>query len=188
MNKKIIASLLTILAAGVIVSAGTVAYFTAQGSSEGNTFAAGTLSIDLNNANDSTPLQYSLTNWAPGNQTLVSFDVLNTGSMSINLRGQAGGTWGNPALDEGNVVSVISVERWDGTQWQTLKTDDGGIAGDFYYSPDGSNSNLYAVNPGEKAQMRLTVKFSPLADDKYQGQTFTAAVEAQAKQTQASAF
>jgi len=89
--KKIIFSLAIIAAVGAIAIGATRAYFSDTETSAGNTFTAGTLSINLYNQNTTDALQFSLTNWAPGDETLVNFDVLNAGSLPINIRGFAAG-------------------------------------------------------------------------------------------------
>src|SRR3989339_1504122 len=153
--KKIIISLAIVLAVGAIVTAATTAYFSDTETSTGNTFTAGTLTLDVLNQNETTPLNVAVTNWAPGDEALVNFDVLNSGSLPMNIRGFAAGSW-NFTPEYPDKVKVTKVERWnDG--WVTLASDSNGITGWFYYSPNGQDANLYTIDAGQKAQLQLTV-------------------------------
>lgn len=182
--RKILLSILTIGFVAIVAIGATVAYFSATATSTGNTFTAGTLTIGLLNQNTSDPLQFSMTNWAPGGETFVNFDVLNSGTLLVNLRGFAAGTWESPPGGS-DKVKVIKVERWDSGGWQKLASNPAGITGYFYYSPDGTDASLYPVGAGGRAQMRLTVKFDSTAGNEYQDKIFTASITAEAKQTNA---
>ena len=178
--KKIIFSLAIIAAVGAIAIGATRAYFSDTETSTGNTFTAGTLSINLYNQNTTAALQFSLTNWAPGDETLVNFDVLNAGSLPINIRGFAAGVWNTNPVNS-DKVKVTKVERWD-NGWVTLAADSGGITGWLYYSPNGQNANLYTIDAGQKAQLQLTVVFDSTAGNEYQGKIFNASITTEAKQ------
>ena len=178
--KKIIFSLAIIAAVGAIAIGATRAYFSDTETSAGNTFTAGTLSINLYNQNTTDALQFLLANWAPGDETLVNFDVLNAGSLPINIRGFAAGTWDFTPVDP-DKVKVTKVERWD-NGWVTLAADSGGITGWLYYSPNGQNANLYTIDAGQKAQLQLTVVFDSTAGNEYQGKIFNASITTEAKQ------
>ncbi|MBI2031175.1 MAG: hypothetical protein HYT08_01035 [Candidatus Levybacteria bacterium] len=184
-NKKIALSLLSIVSALAIVGGATFAYFSDTANSTNNTFTAGTLDVEITDQNADTPFQSEtiISNWAPSNQTFVNFDVKNFGSLPVNLRGFATGTWGDSGLDSQNMVKVVQVERWDGSNWVNIQSNPSGITGYFYWSPDGTNSALYTLNAGDRAQLRLTVEFDAGAGNDFQGQTFTASLQAEAKQT-----
>lgn len=84
--RKILVSLLTLGAVAATVVAATGAYFSDTETSEGNTFVAGTLTVDVNN-NGSTgtfPINLgTLTGFAPGDETQeVSLVIKNTGTMN----------------------------------------------------------------------------------------------------------
>jgi len=184
-NGKIIMSGISIIASLVLLSGATLAYFTANASSEGNTFAAGEMNIDIRDQNLNTAFVNELlaTGWQPGDETLVEFDVRNRGTLPINLSGLATGTWGQSELDSQDKVKVVKVERWNGSSWETLKNDSGGISGVFYYTSNGNpGGTQFAVAPGERAQLRLTVKFVETAGNDFQGKTFTATIQIAGKQ------
>ena len=184
-NKKIALSLLSIASALVIVGGATFAFFSDTKTSTENTFAAGTLEVNITDQNADTLFESEaiVSNWAPGDQSFVNFDVKNVGSLPVNLRGFATGTWGDSGLDSQNMVKVIQVERWDGSNWVNILSNSSGITGYFYWSPDGTNTALYTVDSGDRAQLRLTVEFDPDAGDDFQNQTFTSSLQVEAKQT-----
>ena len=185
MNKKIALSLLSIASALVIVGGATFAFFSDTKTSTENTFAAGTLEVNITDQNADTLFESEaiVSNWAPGDQSFVNFDVKNVGTLPVNLRGFATGTWGDSGLDSQNMVKVIQVERWDGSNWVNILSNSSGITGYFYWSPNGTNTALYTVTSGDRAQLRLTVEFDPDAGDDFQNQTFTSSLQVEAKQT-----
>ena len=188
-NSKILLSVASIAVAAALLVGATFAYFSDSATSTGNTLTAGTLDIEITdqNSDDLFLDEVLVTNWAPGEQKFVNFDVKNFGSLPINLRGFATGTWGigNSGLDSQNMVKVVQVERWDGSTWANMLANTAGITGYFYWSPDGTNTALYTLNAGDRAQLRLTVEFDAGAGNDFQGQTFTASLQANAKQTNA---
>jgi predicted ribosomally synthesized peptide with SipW-like signal peptide len=189
-NSRILLSAASIAAAAALVIGATFAFFSDTEISTGNTLTAGTLDIEITDQNSDDPFQDEIlvTNWAPGEQRFVNFDVKNFGSLPVNLRGFATGTWGDPDLDSENRVKVVQVERWDGATWANVQSNPSGITGYFYWSPDGTNNALYTLNSGDRAQLRLTVEFDAGAGDNFQGEIFTASLQAEAKQTNAPSF
>lgn len=182
-KKKVIGSLVTAGAAAALLIGATFAYFSAKDTSTGNTLGTGTLTIDILDQNADTDFASEAlgTNWQPGETRLVNFDVKNTGTLPVNLRGFATGTWGYTSLDNQNMVKVTKVEAWNGSDWTTLLSSSG-ITGYFYYSPNGSNASLYEVAAGGRAQLQLSVTLDPLAGNDFQTKTFTATLQAEGKQ------
>lgn len=186
-TKKLITSVGSIVAASAILVGGTFAYFTATASSEGNTLGAATAGLEVVEQNGTDPYAFAITNWAPGDSTVLNFDILNTGSIDLFIRGYALGTWGDGALDAEDRVKVTKVERYSGGAWEELDADAAGITGYFYYSLDGTDTAHFMVAPDARAQLRLTVEFDVDAGDDFQGQTFTAGIFAEGRQTDAAA-
>ena len=88
--QKIVKSLVTITAVAAIAVGATGAYFSSSASSEGNTFAAGTMTIMLADNDETTPSSsvsatFGEDNLYPG-QVLPQqvLDVINTGSLNGN--------------------------------------------------------------------------------------------------------
>lgn len=188
MNRQIAISALSIVMALGLTVGGTLAYFTDTATSTGNTFSTGTLEINLLDQNADTVYESEtvIDDWAPGETALVNFDVENDGTLPINLRGFATGTWGDGGLDSQDVVKVTQVERWNGSSWELLGGPfPGGLTGYFHYSPDGTDASLFEVAPGSRAQLQLTVVLDESAGNGFQNQTFTSSIQVEAKQVDA---
>lgn len=188
-NKRIVGSALTIGTAGALLVGATFAFFSATDTSTNNVLSTGTMSLDITDQNaDTAFVNENLgTNWQPGETRLVNFDVKNTGSLPMNIRGFATGTWSDSGLDSQNKVSVTKVERWNGASWETLAT--GPVTGYFYYSSDGtSTGTLFDVAGGDRAQLQVSVKLDETAGNDFQGKTFTTTLQAEAKQTNSSVW
>lgn len=185
-NRKIITSMLTIVMAFAVMTGGTMAYFTATADSANNTFATGTMavSVDQSNGIQNTAIT---NNWQPGKDEVVRFDVVNTGSLPVNLKANVTGAWNDPNLLP-TMVKATKVEYFNGTNWVTIVANDSGITGDVFYSPHGDNNALFTVNGGQRVPFRVTVVLDTTADNSYANHTFTAQLHVQAKQTNATAF
>ena len=169
----------------------TFAFFSDNETSSNNAFSAGSLEISLTdqNADSAFVNENIISNWAPGQEALVNFDVKNTGTLPLHLKGAASGTWGNPALDGQNMVRVIEVERWNGSGWETIVSNSSGILGDFYYTDTGTSAgNYFVVAPDERAQFQLTVLFDEDAGNDFETGVFTSSLSVDAKQVNAPAF
>ena len=197
----IIRSMFVVAIAVAAVSAGTYSYFSATDTSVGNTISAGTLTVNLENQNAPGDLSFAVGGLAPGNTTLVNFDVQNggTANLPVNLRGFASGAWQSVDTPDNSLVQVVMVERWNGVTWETIAGDGvEPITGMFYYSPDGTDdSDVNVVNPaddlfvipaGDQAQFQLTVKLDELAGDKYQNEAYDASITVQTKQSTAPSW
>ena len=184
--KKILISLGIIGIAAVAVVGATGAYFSDVKTSADNTFTAGTLTISIDQTMET--INPVISNWAPGDTELVRFNVDNTGSLPVNLRGFANGTWNNSTLVD-TLVKVTKVEYYNAAgNWVTIIANTAGLMGKYYYSSNGTNSGLYELAGGATEQFRLSVYFDSAADNAYQGKTYTASLTMEAKQTGASAF
>lgn len=187
-NTRIGISLMGIAVALSMAGGAAFAYFSETAQSTGNTLTTGSLDISITDQNADTEFtgESIVSNWAPGQEALVNFDVKNVGTIPVNFRGSASGTWGNPALDVQNMVKVTKVERWNGAAWETIAANNSGITGDIYYSPTGTNTALFELAPNERAQLQLTVVLDETAGNDFQTETFTATLGVDAKQTNAS--
>lgn len=87
-NKKIALSAISILSALVLMGAATFAFFSNQGSSTGNIFAAGTLDLQLDDENeqfiDDVSASITGSDMAPGDSTSGFISLHNNGSLSIS--------------------------------------------------------------------------------------------------------
>jgi hypothetical protein len=182
--KKILLSIATIALVSAVSVRATGAFFTGTKGSTNNKFTTGTLEINVLDQNlDSQFVNKTLaTNWLPGQEVLINFDVKNTGTVPLQLRGYASGTWGNSTLDSLDKVKVVKVERYDGG-WQELASNPLGITGYFYNAAGGMPVGpYYDVAPGARAQFQLTVKLSDDAGNEFQTGTFTSSIHVEARQ------
>lgn len=182
--KKILLSIAVVALVSAVSVKATGAFFTDSKDSINNKFTAGTLTIDVLDQNlDSQFVNEDLkANWQPGEEVLVNFDVKNTGSVPLQLRGYALGTWNDGNLDSLNKVKVVKVERYNGG-WTELASNTLGITGYFYNALNGLPAGpYYDVAPGARAQFQLTVKLDETAGNEFQGKTFTTTIHAEARQ------
>jgi predicted ribosomally synthesized peptide with SipW-like signal peptide len=86
MNKKIIASLVTILVVGAAAIGGTIAYFSDVEVSTGNTFTAGTIDIAVDNENPWVSSgDYTFADMKPGQIEYSNFTIKNVGTNPVNV-------------------------------------------------------------------------------------------------------
>jgi predicted ribosomally synthesized peptide with SipW-like signal peptide len=181
--KKILFNFVALVAVASVASVATWSYFTANDTSEDNEFITGTMQIDIDQTMESLPVVVD--NWAPGQSEVVRFNVDNTGSLPVHLKGYAAGTWGDPGLDDG-MVKVTKVEYKNGSTWTDITSSASGLTGEYYYSPNGTDSSLYELAAGSSEEFRLTVEFDASADNSYMNKTYTAEIHMAAKQTDPS--
>ncbi|MDI6631481.1 MAG: TasA family protein [Thermoanaerobacteraceae bacterium] len=84
--RKILIALLGVLLVAALAGAGTFAYFSDTETSTGNTFAAGTIDLTLN---QSAPAPINLTNMKPGDDVSATITVQNVGSLAGKLYADA---------------------------------------------------------------------------------------------------
>lgn len=183
--KKILISLLVVGVVSFAAVKATGAFFSDTENSTNNKFTAGTLSVKVLDQNGDTEFasENLKSNWQPGEEVLVNFDVKNDGNVPVQLRGFATGTWNNPDLDVQNKVKVTKVERFNGA-WQEVMSNSAGITGFFYYALNGLDLGpFYDLAPGDRAQLQLTVKLDETAGNDFQTGVFTSNIQVQARQT-----
>lgn len=147
----------------LLVVGGTMAWFTAQSEEVTNTFAAGTVDIELEN---SFNLEYETVN--PGDGFEGSIIVTNTGSKRafVRLRLEPG------FVEDLSTEGVVSYEIADG--WVYHEDEDG--EGYYYYTqelgPNESTDSIIGFIQFEGTEM----------GNEYQGSTFNLVVQADAIQ------
>lgn len=84
MNKKrIIASLITVVATAALMAGATFAYFSSSASNTGNTFGSGTLILDVNKFGSEAPTPaFTVSNAAPGYTETQFIKLKNTGTIA----------------------------------------------------------------------------------------------------------
>lgn len=79
--KKIILSLFTILAVGVVAIGATQALFSDTETSTGNTFTAGSLDLTVDGGNTNV-VKFTIPNMQPGNQPHRTYSLANVGTIN----------------------------------------------------------------------------------------------------------
>src|SRR3989338_7492546 len=88
MNRKIMFSLISIAATGILVAGATFAFFSDSATSTNNTFASGTLNLLLDDADETTPAasvtgSITASNFAPGQSVNGFISLHNPGTLPI---------------------------------------------------------------------------------------------------------
>lgn len=130
---RIAKSLITIVAVLAIAAGATGAYFIDSVTSNGNSFGAGTLALNVDGSH-SNSVKFNVSNMVPGNQPIGTWQVTNVGSIAgyldlenivvTNLGGtytDAEGAAGDPTNlgDLGNLLSVNLFVDNNGDGWFT---------------------------------------------------------------------
>ena len=135
--KRIVLSALTILGVSGLVVGGTQAVFTDTETSNGNTFAAGTLDLNIDGG-DTNVVKFNLPSLRPGNQPKGSYTLANVGTINgyldvtdISFSSDENGcidpevdaldvTCGDPGTGEGELADVLNIRLFvdrDGDGW-----------------------------------------------------------------------
>lgn len=142
MQTKLLMSFIAIGIAGLMMGAGTFAYFSNTATSTQNTFTAGTLDIELANTGDSFPNNPNNDNgdnakatwvspagWAPGEEVTATLRFTNPGSVDIKSMSldfnvvSRNGNGDGSELDEMIIITswkehFKDTETWTG--WETF--------------------------------------------------------------------
>lgn len=119
MNKKILISLSVIGIAAAIAIGGTIAYFSDTETSENNTFAAGTMDLDID-GDDIAVQTMNLLDKAPGDSGTANATLKNSGSLDGELDVVMGTVTNYPCTDD-------TYGKNDGTEYCT--SDAGTLGG-----------------------------------------------------------
>lgn len=165
---------------GLVLSVVAVyAYFTSLEQSNPILFGTGSLAIELTDPN-----QLQFANLAPGDERQVEWQVKNTGSLNIQLKGRVDGRWESQLAElSSDSVKVTKVEYLDGENWIELVSGDQLLGSEWFYASDGGEGGVITLQPEQVVQYRLTALFDPTASDQYQEQTFQLEIHQAAKQT-----
>lgn len=155
----LVAFLLTMVGA-LMIGGATVAWFTSEAENTGNSFASGTLEIDLDKPNGTH--YFDIKNIAPGDKGSSPLTVSNSGSLdlrySFDLTREGG-------LFDGKAPLVISIADSNGNE----------------INPDGSRM----LKPGANETFTVLWLMPFEADNSYQGQSGSLGIGVYAEQTTA---
>ena len=165
MRKKMLVGVSTLLF--LAVSVGTVfAYFAYVQRTPIGQFQTGEAAIEV--TSQSAPS----TNLIPGNTKTFEYILENTGTVAVTAKGMFEGSWSDPGLDPALVAGTI-LELHDGLGYKTVQSELFDLSDVFYFSQDGTDTNLWELEPGEQWSVRLTVQFSEEADSTYMLSTYS---------------
>lgn len=195
MNKRILLSSMSIFASLALVTGATFAFFSDSGTSSGNVFGAGTMDIQLDDANETTPVDnitatFNVPSMVPGQSEAQEVSLHNAGSVNIaeialgltstntdagltsnlrdvlNMQVVAGGTKSvNTCTGGTDVTSAIDLAVGDNATPLTMQE----FTGDTY---DSLPIALAAAGPDDKVCVVVTMQST--ASDAYQGDSATA--------------
>lgn len=81
--RKILLSLLSIVLVSTVAVGATKAYYDDTETSNGNTFAAGTLDLTVDGNNGTNTVKFTIANMKPGDQPKGTYTLNNVGSQWI---------------------------------------------------------------------------------------------------------
>lgn len=174
MNKKIASSLAMIAAVATLATGASIAYFTDQVSSTGNTIAAGTLSLTLNGSHNTATNTFHVTNLVPGGWSTAQ------GAGGVALK-NTGSTHGTAWFEFKNIVTsgdgslanlVTPVCQLNDPPYGHTYTP----AGYTVNQLDGYHVNVGTINPGQTVNVfcyNLWPNGTPAVDNAAQGQNIT---------------
>lgn len=180
---KINKPLLVVVFVSMFAFVATKAYFTASAGSPDNIYTSGTIDLIINQ--DSV---LSVTNWKPGEEHTLEFDVQNTGTLPVYLKGSLRGEWDDSLLDP-NMLEVVSLEKLVNGTWVSITQDGLNIDEEFFVSADGTENTLTMLEAQDTTSIRMVTKLSQSVTDEYQNKVYTAALHVAGKQvTQGSTW
>jgi predicted ribosomally synthesized peptide with SipW-like signal peptide len=141
--KKILLSLVVILGVSAVVAGATRAYFSDTETSTGNTFAAGTIDIKVDNQNPwSSTAQYAFSNLEPSDSNDINVTLSNAGTNDVVIWKKVKVT-----AEEDNLQSEPECAAesgvWSGTACTTRSTPKDDLSTQFVYSMNiGVNTNI----------------------------------------------
>ncbi|MDD2823107.1 MAG: TasA family protein [Candidatus Daviesbacteria bacterium] len=185
---KILMSLLMIIMVATVATGATNAYLSDTETSTGNTFAAGSLDLNVDGGNTNV-VKFNVSNLRPGNQPIGTWRLNNVGTLNgyLNLKNialtNAGGAFTDPEAEAGdpenagNLGTLLDVQLFvdtDGNGW--VGTGEPVLySGPFGGLADHYNQNLL-IPAGGANYVTLQVNWHSHAgtlDNKGQGDTAT---------------
>ena len=202
LNKRIVTGFMSIAGALAIAGGATFAYFTDTVSSTGNSFAAGSLDINLRSEGGSAP--FNVTGMMPGESVKRYVTVVNDGSEDMQWRAYISGGNGG-ALFGALRVTSIKMKPTDFTGYTALESAGYTVAGPDNYeiltSGPATFNDLLTPNNGIlewdddnpstedpfkskwAAVYEVTVQMDPNADNSYNGTSWMGDLKFDAYQT-----
>ncbi|MEK5234458.1 TasA family protein [Paenibacillus sp. FSL L8-0470] len=160
--KKTMAMAMATTALGAtLIAGGSFAIFTSSAQNIGNTFAAGTLKIELDKKDEAQQKYFNITNWAPGDSEIQPVVVSNKGTLELryDLSLAVGGDLG------GGATPLVITAYSDAAGTVPLTVAD------------------RVLTVGGSETIYVKAEFPKAADNSYQGKSGTASIKVDAEQT-----
>ncbi|HAP37833.1 hypothetical protein A2574_02200 [Candidatus Shapirobacteria bacterium RIFOXYD1_FULL_38_32] len=177
--KKILLSLVTIVAVGTIVTQATTAYFSDSEVLGDNTFAAGSLDLTVDGQNGENVVKFAVTNMRPGNQPKGTYTLANIGTINgyldlnnITLTNSENGILepeeeaGDTTEDVGELQDVVNLRLFidrDGNGW--ISTGDYTFYDDLVANLPASFNLNELINTGSEAKIVVLLDWWNTASD-----------------------
>lgn len=171
-NMTILASIIAIALVAMGVGAGSMAWFSSEASSEGNTFTAGTLTLTLEESGTS-PIIYI--DMAPGEYAEGTITLTNGGSLVGDLYGRCEYT-----LTDGGVGNTVDLaEALIVTEFRIAGqlVGSGMTLADFCSPYPEWDTYIPDLGPSASVPLYLKVQFDPNAGNDYQGDSVSLDIE-----------
>jgi predicted ribosomally synthesized peptide with SipW-like signal peptide len=212
MKSRMMISILVIALAAAMIGGATMSWFTSQANISGNTFAAGTLIVDLKGVQDSAEAPFTVSNMAPGDPASEYFiEVRNDGSLDMLFRVYVDDDVANNVYTPQGLPDGYGTANLDGVLdvTVTLRPSDYDYSGLTEYSQYGAEDNVikngklseligedqalnneaaYFGDPswplpvGYVAVYKITVSLPTSAGNEYQGTDFSGTLKVDATQ------
>ncbi len=178
-NRRIIASGLSIVSALAVMGGATFAFFTSTASSTDNVFASGNMTLQLDDNDDVTPAStidasFGDGDLAPGDTTSGFISMHNGGNIAIAEVNLGSNQTVTSSPDLATRLNITSAKIGNDS---TCSTGDVNISGSFttLAALDAADLDLpsSALAPGATRYLCLTFQFDPTSDDTFQGKTIT---------------
>lgn len=213
--KKILLSLLVVVAVGGATIAATSAYFTSQSILGASTLASGTLIVSAKQGGSSVLNLGTVGNMAPGDETSqVVMDIKNDGTLNLGWVGyfQTGGDEMEPAIyikeaqmeffkPNGEtwepldhfISNGTGFGTWGGTYTALANSDPMNVVTIKSWNSSnamgaGGGVQMGALKPNYLYRMTFTLGLAPLAGNSYQGKTMSIAYKVLSTQINADAL
>ncbi|OZM56537.1 hypothetical protein CIB95_12255 [Lottiidibacillus patelloidae] len=163
LKKKLGMAVFSAIFGASLIGAGTSAIYTSTATNEGNTFASGTLVVELDKDSMQGEYYFDIDNMAPGDSEEAVMTVSNTGSL--DLRFDVSHMFTSGTL--GDALDVTYYEKDDNDNWVA-------VTGPI---------EIPATDPDSSVEIKVVVTLPLVTGDEYQGTSATMELKVDAVQT-----
>jgi predicted ribosomally synthesized peptide with SipW-like signal peptide len=164
LKKKLVMAVFTAIFGASLIGAGTSAIYTSQADNTGNTFASGTLVVELDKDSTQGEHYFDVDNMAPGDTEEAIMTVSNTGSL--DLRFDLSHTFD---INVGTLGNALEVKYYthDGNAWVEVT------------NPTDANIEVASLS---SVDVKVEVTLPLSTNDDYQGESTMMKIQVDAEQ------